>query len=245
MKNLAKQILQKLLGYHNYLFLFALYVIYTLKYHKKERDFLYFLQLLPKNKAVLDIGANIGVMTYYLSKTMDKNQVYSFEPQADNYLILKKIVHFFKLKNVTIFDFALGDRNGKTKMILPIQGKTKLHGLTHVCHESISDFNSGLHYEVGIKRLDDFDDVQLEQIGGIKLDVENFEFFVLQGAESLLLKNKPIVYTELWENQNRINCIEFMLGLGYECKQYCNGELIDYRNSKINSQNFFFIPAEK
>lgn len=244
MKNLAKLILQKTLGYHNYLFIFALYVIYTLKYQKRERDFLYFLQLLPKNKSVLDIGANIGVMTCHLSKHLSDAQVYAFEPQPDNLLILRKIIRFFKLQNAHVLNFALGESNEKIKMVLPIEGKTKLHGLSHICHESISDFNSGLHYEADMRRLDDVQEIQNESIGGIKLDVENFEFFVLKGGENILRKNKPIVYTELWENQNRINCIHFMLALGYECKQFCKGELVDYDKCPTISQNFFFIPVE-
>jgi FkbM family methyltransferase len=241
MKNLAKQILQKILGYHNYLFIFSLYIIHTLKFQKKERDFLYFLKILPKNKSVLDIGANIGVMTYYLSKHLSAPKVFAFEPQPDNLKILKKVVDRYKLSNVEIHDSALGDTNGKIKMVLPMQGKTKLHGLSHVCHESISEFNSGLHYEVNIKKIDDMETVNNQQIGGIKLDVENFEYYVLKGSEELLKRDKPIIYTELWDNKNRVLCIDFLSNLGYQCKQYSNGKLIDFDAKTSKSQNFFFI----
>jgi FkbM family methyltransferase len=244
MKNLAKQILQKILGYHNYLFIFSLYIIHTLKFQKKERDFLHFLQLLPKSKSVLDIGANIGVMSYYLSKHSYVSKVYAFEPQCDNLVVLKKIINHFKLKNVEVFDFALGDTNGKIQMVLPVQGKTKLHGLSHVCHESISEFNTGLKYDVDIKKLDDIDVVLKDEIGGVKLDVENFEYFVLKGGEALLKRDKPIIYTELWDNQNRVQCIQFLEEIGYKCKQFSNGELLDYNSSSSKSQNFFFIPKD-
>ncbi|MDD2412302.1 MAG: FkbM family methyltransferase, partial [Bacteroidales bacterium] len=143
-----------------------------------------------------------------------------------------------------VLDFEWGESNEKIKMVLPVEGKIKLHGSSHVCHESIADFNCGLHYEADMKRLDDVQEIQNEPIGGIKLDVENFEFFVLKGGENILRKNKPIVYTELWENQNRINCIDFMLALGYECKQFCKGKLVDYDKCPSVSQNFFFIPIE-
>lgn len=242
MKNSIKLILQKILGYHNYLFLFALYVTYTLRFQKKEKDFLYFLELLPNNKSVLDIGANIGVMSYYLSKKLPQNKVFAFEPQPDNLKTLERVIRFFKLNNVVVFDFALGNQKGQVEMVLPIDGNTKLHGLSHVCHESIEDFNEGEKFTVLVNALDSIETIKSTSIGGIKLDVENFEFFVLEGAKQLLENQKPIVYTELWDNQNRVNCIKFMSDLGYDCKNFIHNNLVDYQPGITKSQNFFFIP---
>lgn len=42
MKNFTKYILQKLLGFRNYLFVFCLFKIKTLHSDKNEKDFLYF-----------------------------------------------------------------------------------------------------------------------------------------------------------------------------------------------------------
>ena len=47
-----------------------------------------------------------------------------------------------------------------------------------------------------------------KKIGAIKMDVENFEYFVLEGGKELIKKHKPIIYTELWENQNREKCFQ-------------------------------------
>lgn len=242
MKNRIKRILQKTLGYHNYLFVFALYVIYTLRFQKKEKDFLYFLNLIPVNKSALDIGANIGVMSYYLSKKLKHQKIYAFEPQPDNLKIINKIIKFFSLKNVLLFDVALGNINGTIEMVLPIEGKAKLHGLSHVCHETIEDFNNGEKCNVLIKTLDDIEELKQIKIGGIKLDVENFEFFVLEGGKNLISENKPIIYTELWENQNREKCFVLLQNLGYSCKILVKKELIDYNPAINHSQNFFFIP---
>ncbi len=242
MKNSIKLILQKIFGYHNYLFLFAIYIIRTLRFQKKEKDFLYFLNLLPENKSVLDIGANIGVMSYYLSRKFKNQKVFAFEPQPDNLLILNRIVKFFSLKNVVIFNFALGNTNGSIEMVLPVDGKTKLHGLSHVCHETMVDFNEGDKFLVEIKKLDEITELKSIPIGGIKLDVENFEYFVLEGGQNLIKANKPIIYTELWENINRDNCIKLMNDLGYSCKNLIKKQLVDYNSSLHKSQNFFFIP---
>ena len=66
MKNTIKYFLQQLFGYELYLFTFAIFKIKTLKNDSKEKDFFYFLNLIPtSNGVILDIGANLGIMTYY------------------------------------------------------------------------------------------------------------------------------------------------------------------------------------
>jgi ubiquinone/menaquinone biosynthesis C-methylase UbiE len=80
MKNTIQKYLQKILGFNNYLFIFSVFKILTLRFDRKENDFFYFLRLLPENAIVLDIGANIGIMSVHLCKNVKKGMVYAFEP---------------------------------------------------------------------------------------------------------------------------------------------------------------------
>jgi hypothetical protein len=93
-------------------------------------------------------------------------------------------------------------------------------------------------------RLDDLTEIHQKnlKITAIKLDVENFEAFVLSGAKSIIEKHKPIIYTELWENQNRENCFDFVKQFNYSIKFLQNGMLIDFDPQQHKTQNFFFIP---
>ena len=68
MKTFIKYILQKMLGLKTYLYVFARIVIFKLKWDKKEKDFFHFLKLFPDEGLSLDLGANIGVTSYHLSK---------------------------------------------------------------------------------------------------------------------------------------------------------------------------------
>ena len=52
MKNTVKYILHKLLGFKNYLFIFSLYKILTLRKDKNEKDFFAFLHLIPANRII-------------------------------------------------------------------------------------------------------------------------------------------------------------------------------------------------
>ncbi|MHB8339238.1 MAG: FkbM family methyltransferase, partial [Ignavibacteriaceae bacterium] len=97
MKNLIKLFLQNILGFNNYLFIFSIYKISTLKFDKNEGVFLNLLKLLSEDSVVLDIGANIGIMTVLLAKKCNKGKVFAFEPIEDNFNALQRVLKFFKI----------------------------------------------------------------------------------------------------------------------------------------------------
>jgi len=82
-----------------------------------------------------------------------------------------------------------------------------------------------------------------KRISAIKIDVENFEFFVLDGAKDLIAKNKPVVYAELWDNENRYNCFTLFNNLHYNIYVAINNELVLFDAAKHIKQNFIFLPA--
>ena len=84
------------MGFQTYLFVFALFKIKTLRTDAKEKDFFHFLSLLKDGQgAVLDIGANIGIMTVHLSQNLPNCEVHVFEPIPDNLSVLKRIIAKF------------------------------------------------------------------------------------------------------------------------------------------------------
>lgn len=239
MKNAVKYILQKILGFQNYLFLFSRFKILTLRNDSNEKDFFHFLSLLNDGKgAVLDIGANIGIMTYHLSKSLPNCQIYAIEPMPDNFKILSKIILKYNLKNVYAIDKAVGEEKGTLKMVMPNNGKTKMQGLSHVIHDSIPDWNEGEKFDVLVETLDN---LFIESpIQGIKIDVENFEYFALKGGENIIKKYNPIIYAELWDNQNRVRCFDLLKSLSYQVFVIENCKLVLFDSKKHTSQNFIF-----
>lgn len=242
MKTLVKFILQKVLGFKNYLFIFSLYIIATLKSNRKEGDFLFFLSMLPDGSTVLDIGANIGVMTVHIARKLPASQVYSFEPVPENLYTLRRLLKYFKLSNVKVFDVALGNFEGTAEIILPEHKHVKFQGLSHIEGVEGTEGDSGIKYKVPMHRLDGIPELRLlaKPLSGIKIDVENYEYNVLVGARELLVKYKPVVYAELWENQNRIDCINLLTGIGYAIFILENGGLVKFDPGKHQTQNFFF-----
>ena len=247
MKALIKKTLQRILGFDNYLYIFSLFTIYTLKWNKNEKDFLFFLKLIPNDGIVLDIGANIGIMTAHLCRKLKNVTVYAFEPMPNNLKALQRIIRFFHLKNVKVMDFALGNEEGSVEMVMPVVDSVKMQGLSHVVHDSIEEFNEGTRFKVAVRKLDNLKELTEsdKRVTAIKMDVENFEFFVLDGAKNLIRKHKPLIYTELWDNKNRDKCLNLIRELGYGVKVIQEGALVDFDSKRHSTQNFFFIPIEE
>jgi FkbM family methyltransferase len=245
MKTAIKYILHKLFGFENYLYLFSIFKIRTLKWDKKEKDFFHFLSLLPANSVILDIGANIGIMTVHIAQKLPSSLVLCFEPMPANLYTLNRVVNHFNLSNVQIFPFALSNEIGEVEMVMPIVSKVRMQGLSHVLHQSITEFNEGETITVAAKVLDDMQELRelTKPLSGIKIDVENFEFFVLEGSKKLLQKHKPIVYAELWDNENRKQCFDLFADLNYKTMVVFNNKLIDFNSEIHQKQNFIFLPA--
>ena len=190
------------------------------------------------NSTCLDIGANIGIMTYHLSKKFPNKTIFSIEPMPNNLLVLHKIIAYFDLKNVIVKPLALGQQKEEVEMVLPMKGKVKMQGLAHVVHHSIIEWNEGEKIKVQCETLDAlFLDTP---ISGIKMDIENFEYFALRGGAELLKKYHPVVYLELWENENRTQCFEFLNKLGYSAFVNQNNNLVPFDALKHKKQNFIF-----
>lgn len=237
MKNKTKYILQRILGFNNYLKIFSRFKIATLKNDKNEKDFFAFMDLLQNPQNILDLGANIGVMSVHLAERFPNASVHAVEPLQTNMDVLKYTIKKSKLQNVKTYQTALGDEVCTLQMVLPKDGETRLHGLSHVLHDSIEEWNEGDKFDVPCTTVDllfGHLDVQ-----GIKIDVENFEFYVLNGAKDLLNRCKPVVYAELWDNENRQKCFALMRELGYSIHCVIDGQVVNWDKSII-TQNFVF-----
>jgi FkbM family methyltransferase len=242
LKSTVKQVLQKLLGFDNYLFIFSIFTIRRMSRNHHEEEFVHFMEMIPDKGAILDIGANIGIMTVTLARRFSHASVYSFEPMPQNLKALKRIIRYFKLSNVKLFEMALGEENGELTMVMPVLDKVKMQGLSHVVENDSNDpMNQGLTFRVPVKRLDEIKELmELPAIHAIKIDVENFEYPVLKGGKGLLLKHKPVIYCELWKNDRRDLTLDYLKGLGYKVKVYDGKGMVDFTNQDVT--NFILVP---
>ncbi len=160
----------------------------------------------PDCKLIFDIGANVGDFTEIYSKSCPK--VISVEPQKELYFHLKN--RFKNNKKIIIENVVISNKTGHLKMY--IDKKKKAMGSFN------KDWNKSFgneindSYFVKVTTLDKL----IEKYGlpsYIKIDVEGYEFVVLQG-----LSHKTKYLSFEFHNKflpDTINCIKLLDLLGY------------------------------
>jgi len=243
MKRAIKRVLQAILGLKTYLFLFAWFKIATLHWDRIEGDFMRFLEFVPDSGHVLDIGANIGIMTVLLARRARNGTIHAFEPMPVNYTVLERVVARSGLKNVVTYPWALGETNSTVEMVMPFEGTVALHGLSHVVNET-NPGEKGMRAEVSCWRLDDLaDHFSGAGIAAIKIDVEGFESAVLAGAQQLLARYRPPVYCEIGYGPQRELLFEMFRTLNYSIQIQIDGRLSDFDPvTHSHKWNFFLLP---
>jgi len=243
MKNKIKYILQKILGFKWYLRVFALFKISIFAMDKRERDFLFFVKIIPSEGIIIDAGANIGVMSYFLSTRHSKSTIYAIEPLEENYQSINLIKLIFRLSNCILIPKALSDTPKSLTIVMPNSGAVREQGLSHVI-EKDSDV-SGVKFDIEADSIDNLFKDQDKSVVGIKIDVENHEWFVIKGAEYILTHHSPIVYCELWDNEWREKCIQLMKEYDYLPYVLLNDKLCLFDSREHNTLNFFFLPLSR
>jgi FkbM family methyltransferase len=160
-------------------------------------------QFCQKDKVFLDIGAHSG--TYSISLSSCVKHVYSFEPQKMTYYALCGSVALSNKDNITCLQCGLGSKSQVGEQTLKIVsndgGGSSLHSTSGILREE----------QIHLKTLDSF---ELTDIGFIKMDVEENELYVLQGAVQTLEQSQypRILFESNFENQP---LFEYIKGMGY------------------------------
>ena len=128
------------------------------------------------------------IISENLAKCSEK--VYAFEPNPKSFNILKKNVK----KNVSVFPFAITNKSGTDFLKIP-KGKKGYSNQGGSLRNVKLDKNFG-KIKVITKKLDD---INLKNIGFIKIDAEGSELNVLNGAKKIIKKYKPTLLIEIEE----------------------------------------------
>ena len=165
---------------------------YRLREEKKSVEYL--LDQNLTDCTVIDIGANKGVYTYWMSKKVGKNgRVISFEPQPELGEFLTDLRRSFKLNNVKIVNKGLSDKSGSFTLT---RGKVGSGG-AQLKAEGVKPLRATHEVTVDVTTLDDF--LQNEAVGDIKFikcDVEGHELAVFRGAEKAIRQHHPTLLFE-------------------------------------------------
>lgn len=163
---------------HCYPLYLPLYACYKILSDRQERVLL--RRIVRPGMSVVDVGANIGMYSRFLARLAgSQGRVHAFEPAPENFARL--IENTAAFTNVTAIHAAVGNENGMTTLCLSGSMNTDHH--TYDCGDARS------RLDVRIVRLDDYFRVG-EKINLIKIDVQGYEYRVLQGARRIMEENR-------------------------------------------------------
>lgn len=153
-----------------------------------------FLQLLSKTRPLLcvDIGANVGNYSKALIDSTNAT-IFAFEPLPDAFLELEMLRSQFP-ERIRTYQLALGNAKGVSTLYFG-DAKSELASLSKEVNqiEYLASSNTN-KMEVQVEKLDSYlDDLRsfAGEIDFLKIDVEGFEWEVLQGAEKVFLEMRP------------------------------------------------------
>jgi FkbM family methyltransferase len=162
-----------------------------------EKPLLFFLQdtmhnLAPAQPVFVDIGANIGQHSLFMSTKVHK--VHAFEPfiKVRNRLLHQIAIN--QLQNIAVHAVGLSNENTRLPFYAP-SGSNE--GIGSFDASTVSKGNIPIG-ELELVRGDDYFALQqIDQIDIMKIDVEGFEKFALQGLRDTLARTRPIIVCEM------------------------------------------------
>lgn len=157
----------------------------------------FFRRYLKPGDAVIDVGANVGQYTMVCAVSVGPSgRVYAVEPSPRVFSYLEGNIAENRLDHVQAFNCALGESDG----------------VLQFSDESQDDRNgvvaSGAQ-QVPVRRLDALP-IAEASIALLKIDVEGYEKFVLDGATALLPRVECL-FIETWERhfaQYGYSCVD-------------------------------------
>lgn len=196
---------------------------------------------IKQGMTVIDIGANIGALTLQMAKIVSPSgRIFSYEPSPVNYKYASKNISLNNFKNIKLINQGLGNKK-ETAYLYNVNPNNR--GMLRLLAE---DDQNKLYEkeEVAIDTLDSsMQNFSIPKPDFIKIDVEGFEYKVLQGAYETLRKYKPVLFIELVDNNLREQnssageLIEYLKRLNYKITDAVTNEEI---NENYNFTNCHF-----
>jgi FkbM family methyltransferase len=184
---------------------------------------------------VLDVGANIGLISLNVLDSFSDAKVYAFEPGEHQFSYLVRNIERNKLgSRVSAFNIGLSDKAGKE---------------TFYAHKSKDSSGDGFldtnragkaqPAQVEVKTLDGWwEENGRLSVDLIKIDTEGSELMILRGGSEMISAVKPSILMEIHPENLRVypytaaDLLSFMGALGYELKTL-TGKCLSHANLDV------------
>jgi len=201
-----------------------------------------FAALARQARAIVDVGANVGVFSLLAARLQPEARILAFEPQPVVAMSLARNVALSGTRKVEVLPTALGATTGYTSLFTTVSDV-----LTSLDGARVPD---SVELTVPITTLDAV--VRERGVVGIdlvKIDVEGWELPVFQGAAATFARDRPIVIFEALADAPASAIDEFFAKLDYEIRVIEPGSLekvtLASTAGAASERNFVAVPSER
>ncbi len=149
-----------------------------------------FLHYLKPGMTFVDIGANIGQHTLFVSRIVGPTgNVISFEPIPHLYEQIKRSVNANAMTNVTLLNYGCGEKGCSMTLYI---NKANIGASSVIApKEDHKEEKVTIHILRAEDKLLPYTKIDL-----IKIDVEGYEYQALLGLERIIARDRPILFIE-------------------------------------------------
>jgi len=185
-------------------------------------------KLIISNKInfFLDIGSCWGIYSLRLSK-IKKLKILSFDPIKKNISRLREMITINNLKNIKIYNTALGNKKGIVKLF---------GDADFTPNYSIYEKNQKNMSISKINKLDNIVKIKKKNLY-LKVDIEGHEYSFIIGAKNIFLDNNVILQIELLK-ENKSKVFKYLSKYKFYLINSYQDDYI-FSNFKLNNQHKF------
>lgn len=154
----------------------------------------------------IDIGANIGIHSMTAAKANPDIEIFSFEPESNNFTNFLQNIGLNQFDNIRPFKMGLGNFKGNTFMNINEGWNKGKHSLKVNFQENDKKIT------IPVNQLDSFKEYVTGNKLLLKIDVEGFEKEVLEGAKAVVsqVENGVIIIELVTEINSLDTCHEIV-----------------------------------
>ena len=187
------------------------------------KDNLYRPFLMGKKElTIIDLGANVGLTSYYFSKFASK--VYAIEPASEHFEALTKMIDFNNFKNIIPLKKAISIRNGTTQLFKNQTNMTS-YSIDPIVNAHIEKQQWGKKPQetvecITLEKL--FKDNEIKHCDFMKMDIEGSEAEILGHTSFRNLApeiDTIVLESHLWGNRHPNQVKEALKNNGFEVSQ--------------------------